>query len=1047
MTDPPNRRKCCICSRADHKCLNCACVKDNRRCTDCRKGNECRNPLGRDQGREEDDGAPVGNEEDRQGREEQDEGMPDGPPPPPSQPPPPLPPPPPPPPPQPPPSQQHPPQHEQDATGVRRGNLFWKGLEEEHAKKWVNDTYIEVVGWSANNLFEPPKCGAMTHIIKEMVSLLHNYNQNTPLAPLSLKTIFIFPHLFLQKTHQKSKSAEHVKALKRRTDMWQNNKLNDLLEEARTIQKRLPRLQNNGTDTKDKARKFADKMRQGNVASAIRGLSEQSTGGVLPLTDDTIKQLEEKHPPPSNSEGLRLEGRHQPPNPVIYEAITGELIWKKALQTHGSAGPSGLDARGWRSLLSSANFGNAAGDLRNALAALARKLAASTCYHLDALTACRLIPLDKKPGCRPIGVGEVLRRILGKCIMAVVKDDVRRAAGNLQVCAGQQAGGEAAIHAMRHIYNQEDCEAALLVDAKNAFNTINRKTMLHNINIKCPSLGMYVENTYRNPTNLFINNGRGEVKVLKSMEGTTQGDPVAMAMYALGLSVLQSEVSYEKTRVKQVAYADDLSGAGNILDLKAWWDRVNETGPEIGYIPNATKSVLIVKSEHYDHASEVFRDSGVIVTRNGQRHLGAVIGTEEFKQEYVKEKVREWVKEMKALSDIAKTEPHAAYSAYTHGIQHRWNFLMRTVPGISPLLRPLESAIRQDFIPALVKSHALSEEERTVLALPPRLGGMGISNPEELAEVENQNSISLTSSLTEKIVAQDTDGEIDQSAILENKRRVSKERQQRQKDKLDNVQQHLTAEMRRKIHTAQETGASNWLTSLPLRAKGFSLNKQEFVDAVALRYGWPIDGLPNVCACGAPNNVTHTMTCKKGGFICIRHDEVRDLTANMLREVCNDVSTEPLLLPLDGEHFRHRTANDSNEARVDVSARGFWMRGQMAFLDIRIFDPMAACHRELSLEAAHQRNEQEKTRAYGERIQHVDQGSFTPLVFTTSGGMGPKAKCFYSRLAEIISEKKQQPRSHIVAWMRCRLSFSLLRSALLCLRGTRYSAPKKHKHC
>ena len=72
----------------------------------------------------------------------------------------------------------------------------------------------------------------------------------------------------------------------------------------------------------------------------------------------------------------------------------------------------------------------------------------------------------------------------------------------------------------------------------------------------------------------------------------------------------------------------------------------------------------------------------------------------------------------------------------------------------------------------------------------------------------------------------------------------------------------------------------------------------------------------------------------------------------------------------------------------------------------------------------------------------MDQGSFTPLVFTTSGGMGPKAKCFYSRLADIISEKKQQPRSHIVAWMRCRLSFSLLRLALLCLRVTRYSAPK-----
>ncbi|KAG0715636.1 hypothetical protein GWK47_011475 [Chionoecetes opilio] len=79
--------------------------------------------------------------------------------------------------------------------------------------------------------------------------------------------------------------------------------------------------------------------------------------------------------------------------------------------------------------------------------------------------------------------------------------------------------------------------------------------------------------------------------------------------------------------------------------------------------------------------------------------------------------------------------------------------------------------------------------------------------------------------------------------------------------------------------------------------------------------------------------------------------------------------------------------------------------------------------------------------SYGDRIRNVDHGTFTPLVFTTSGGMGPNAKCFYSRLADVMAEKKHQPRSHVVAWMRCRLSFSLLRSALLCLRSTRYSAP------
>ncbi|KAG0711155.1 hypothetical protein GWK47_021211 [Chionoecetes opilio] len=126
----------------------------------------------------------------------------------------------------------------------------------------------------------------------------------------------------------------------------------------------------------------------------------------------------------------------------------------------------------------------------------------------------------------------------------------------------------------------------------------------------------------------------------------------------------------------------------------------------------------------------------------------------------------------------------------------------------------------------------------------------------------------------------------------------------------------------------------------------------------------------------------------------------------MLREVCCDVTTEPTLLPLNGEHVQYRTVHTTNEARVDVIARGFWTRGQRAFKDIRIFDPMAACPQRITLEAAHQKEKREKIRSYGDRIRNVDHGSFTPLVFTTSGGMGPKAKCFYSRLADVIAEKK-----------------------------------------
>ena len=457
-----------------------------------------------------------------------------------------------------------------------------------------------------------------------MAALLNDYNRDTRLAPVALKIFFILPKLFFQKTHRKSKTKENIQAVKRRVDLWINNKLEELVEEARTIQKRLPRQNQNRTGNVDKARKFANKMTQGKVSPALRILDDKQTGGVLPLNEETINLLKEKHPEPSESTALRLNGERQIPNSVTFEEITGEMIWKKALQTHGSSGPSGLDARGMRRLLSSTLQGSSANNLCNALASLAKKTATATCHHLDSLTACRLVPLDKNPGCRPIGIGEVVRRIIGKCIMSVIKVDVRNAAGNLQVCAGQQAGGEAAIHAMREIYEHEDCEAVLLVDAKNAFNTINRKTMLHNIGIKCPTLAMYAGNTYRKPSEMYIDNSAedngGNATVIKSMEGTTQGDPIAMSMYALGLSVLQDEISYERTNVKQVAYADDLSGAGKINDLKKWWDTVYEHGPAIGYIPNAAKSVLIVKPGMYERALQTFRGSDVIITTFQKRH-------------------------------------------------------------------------------------------------------------------------------------------------------------------------------------------------------------------------------------------------------------------------------------------------------------------------------------------------------------------------------------------------------------------------------------------
>ncbi|KAG0718607.1 hypothetical protein GWK47_052103 [Chionoecetes opilio] len=216
----------------------------------------------------------------------------------------------------------------------------------------------------------------------------------------------------------------------------------------------------------------------------------------------------------------------------------------------------------------------------------------------------------------------------------------------------------------------------------------------------------------------------------------------------------------------------------------------------------------------------------------------------------LRKKVSEWVKEVGVLSGMAKTEPHAAYSAFTHGLQHRWSFVKRIIPGISRLLRPLEEFIRKTFLPALLKTNfTIGEDVRELLSIPPRLGEMGITSLEKMAEEKNRNSINLTRSLTEKVIAQDAKGETDQNVILELKKTMSRNRQSAQMESLERLKDVVQVETVRKIHIAQETGASKWLTCLPIRAKGFRLNKQEFVDAVALRYGWPVEGLPKTCVC------------------------------------------------------------------------------------------------------------------------------------------------------------------------------------------------------
>ena len=183
---------------------------------------------------------------------------------------------------------------------------------------------------------------------------------------------------------------------------------------------------------------------------------------------------------------------------------------------------------------------------------------------LEPLVASRLIPLDKGEGAvRPIGVGEVVRKICGKCVMNVAKKDVVAASGSLHLCAGQKSGSEAAIHAMHAIFETDDTDAVLLIDASNAFNALNRAAALHNIRVLCPVIAIYAINTYRQSARLFVTGG----KEIASAEGKTQGNLLAMGLYALSIQPLITSLQAASS-VKQCWFADDASGASSITEIK-----------------------------------------------------------------------------------------------------------------------------------------------------------------------------------------------------------------------------------------------------------------------------------------------------------------------------------------------------------------------------------------------------------------------------------------------------------------------------------------------
>ena len=109
----------------------------------------------------------------------------------------------------------------------------------------------------------------------------------------------------------------------------------------------------------------------------------------------------------------------------------------------------------------------------------------------------------------------------------------------------------------------------------------------------------------------------------------------------------------------------------------------------------------------------------------------------------------------------------------------------------------------------------------------------------------------------------------------------------------------------------------------------------------------------------------------------------------------------------------------------------------MAFFDVRVFNPTAKRYANQEISKTYEVNEREKNKLYNERILQIELGSFTPLVMSATVGMGRECKKFYARLAEMISYKRGTSYGVMAAWVRRKITFSLIKSIGIILRESR----------
>ena len=787
-----------------------------------------------------------------------------------------------------------------------------------------------------------------------------------------------------------------------------------------------------------------------------RALQALTSAGMASDTRATREAMKAKHPP--------ARGEPQPAPTTDYPQISfsQEEVEKAARKfRRGSApGPSGMRPEHLTVILQSApgRRNSAVQELTRLVTVMAGGAVPQNVAPY--LCGARLHAAAKKSGgIRPIAVGNLLRRLVGKCAATKLQDRAAAHFSPHQLGVGVRGGCEAIVHTVRRALDENPDLWCLQADFQNAFNLIDRGIALEEVERVFPEVLAWVTTCYGQPSQLLF----GETSIWSQL-GVHQGDPLAALIFSLVLHPLVLAIQERVPTIKLNAwYLDDGTMVGKVEELEQVVDILVQEGPARGLVLSTAATVTAPdkpKTTVWSPAAvggegdplakglERVKESGITL-------LGAPVGSQEFMAREVKRKVEkvEEITGMLPLLQDAHTEFVLLRSCL--GLP-KISFTLRTTDtsGMGELLGDFDRVTREGLTRIL--GAPLSDQAWQQAKLPTALGGMGLRGAVDHAPAAFAASVFDSKSLSQSLLGEPlAEGEeAEEPAAAEGEEaeepplvlpppalaalsatlgeNITEEelmgmRQRKLGEKVDLhlhrcLLESLEQDQREKARLSSLTlpHVGDWLNVAPVKTLGLHLRSAEFVLVAKYRLGLPVFAKDGPCpACLRPSDALgdHAMCCGFGGERISRHNHLRDaLYETAVAAGLGPVKEGRALLPGD----------DRRPADILVPN---WAGGRDAAMDVTVVTPLqtatvaeAAVTPGYALTFAYQR----KIRGAAEDCRR-EGIAFLPLVVESLGGWHSAAEAEVRKLGAALARQSGQEESEVLRHLWGRLGLLLQR--------------------